>query len=210
MSFNLNILRSIIKDDHRAAPINFHTLPIILKEAISKRPSILEENPSFGCIYSSSEVLQILTGEGNFLFTLLELFHLAGKCASKASSPTKSVSSMTARHPNSGSTVAPVKLTLKQSQPSDGSSNGVSSGVYSVTAVEPLKISIKRAPLMTAHETSKKSRSKRRSKTSSGSQNLVRPFSLLVSLLFIYFLATTKLLLVGTNNMKKLIVVINY
>lgn len=56
----------ILKNDQKPAPIDFHTLPVLLKEVISKRPNILEENGSFECIYSCKEVLQILSGEGNY------------------------------------------------------------------------------------------------------------------------------------------------
>ncbi|VDM32359.1 unnamed protein product [Hydatigera taeniaeformis] len=142
----------ILKNDQKPAPIDFHTLPILLKEAISKRPNILEENRSFECIYSCREVLQILSGE-------------AGKCTSKTASPIKSGLSSVTRHQTSASAVAPVKLTLKQSQtPGSGS-------VYSVTSVEPLKLSIKRAPATSTPATvlqdgPKKLRGKRRSKAS--------------------------------------------
>lgn len=56
----------VLKNDQPNAPIDFHTLPPVLKDAITKMPNILEENRSFKCIYSSKEVLQILNKEGNF------------------------------------------------------------------------------------------------------------------------------------------------
>ncbi|VDK39895.1 unnamed protein product [Taenia asiatica] len=150
----------ILKNDQKPAPIDFHTLPALLKEVISKRPNILEENGSFECIYSCKEVLQILSGE-------------AGKCASKTASPIKSSFPSATRHQTLASSVAPVKLTLKQSQPPGSGS------VYSVTSVEPLKLSIKRAPatstpVAVTQGCPKKLRGKRRSKAStsvsSGSQ----------------------------------------
>lgn len=57
-----------LKESNKSVPIDFHSLPPLLKEAISRRSSILEENRSFECIYTSKEVLQILSGEGNVLF----------------------------------------------------------------------------------------------------------------------------------------------
>lgn len=80
------------------------------------------------------------------------------------------------RHQALASSVAPVKLTLKQSQPPGSGS------IYSVTSVEPLKLSIKRAPatstpVAVTQDGSKKVRGKRRSKAStsvsSGSQKWV-------------------------------------
>lgn len=152
----------VLKNDQPNAPIDFHTLPPALKDAITKIPHILEENRSFNCIYSSKEVLQILSKEGKFIYVINQ------SLADKMSSPAKSFPSSAVRHQAAAaSMVAPVKVTLKHSQSPIGGASG-SGSVYSVTAVEPLKLSIKRAPVLApAQDTSKKSRVKRRSKNSS-------------------------------------------
>lgn len=95
-----------------------------------------------------------------------------GKSSAKLTSPTKSIPSSNARHQpaTTGPTVAPVKLTLKQPQPPGEVSGSGTEGIYSVTAVEPLKLSIKRASILPhTQETSKRSKMKRRSKNSSSS-----------------------------------------
>ncbi|CUT99425.1 nipped B protein delangin scc2 [Echinococcus multilocularis] len=92
-------------------------------------------------------------------------------------SPMKSGFPSATRHQTLGSPVAPVKLTLKQSQtPGSGS-------IYSVTSVEPLKLSIKRAPATSTPVTVtqgglKKLRVKRRSKASTISSNQKWPMQL--------------------------------
>ncbi|VUZ55635.1 unnamed protein product [Hymenolepis diminuta] len=157
----------VLKNDQPNAPIDFHTLPPVLKDAITKMPNILEENRSFKCIYSSKEVLQILNKE-------------VGKSSAKLTSPTKSISSSNARHQpaTTGPTVAPVKLTLKQPQPPGEVSGSGTEGIYSVTAVEPLKLSIKRASILPhTQETSKRSKMKRRSKNSSSTSGASNPLS---------------------------------
>nr|CDS29043.1 nipped B protein (delangin) (scc2) [Hymenolepis microstoma] len=136
----------VLKNDQPHAPIDFHTLPPVLKDAITKIPNILEENRSFKCIYSSKEVLQILNKE-------------VGKSSAKMTSPTQPIASSNARHQPSitGPIVAPVGEV-------GGSGNR---SIYSVTTVEPLKLSIKRASIPpTTQEPSKKSRVRRRSKNS--------------------------------------------
>ncbi|KAM3177138.1 hypothetical protein ACTXT7_005102 [Hymenolepis weldensis] len=157
----------VLKNDQPNAPIDFHTLPPVLKDAITKMPNILEENRSFKCIYSSKEVLQILNKE-------------VGKSSAKLTSPTKSIPSSNARHQPAitGPTVAPVKLTLKQPQPPGEVSGSGIEGIYSVTAVEPLKLSIKRASILPhMQETSKRSKIKRRSKNSSSTSSASNPLS---------------------------------
>uniref|UniRef100_A0A5K3FIG4 Nipped-B protein n=2 Tax=Mesocestoides corti TaxID=53468 RepID=A0A5K3FIG4_MESCO len=152
----------ILKNDLKTTPVDFHTLPPLLKESISRKPNILEENLSFQCIYSSKEVLQILSGE-------------AGKCPSKIASPPKTHLA-TASHQNAVPlNAAPPKVISKPPQPTSPS-NG---GVYSVTSVEPLKLSIKRAPPTPAaplstpsHDGGKKTRCKRRSKGSTPSSSI--------------------------------------
>nr|VZH93445.1 unnamed protein product [Spirometra erinaceieuropaei] len=129
-----------LKNDSKAPPIDFHTLPPLLKDTISKRPSLLEKNKSFQCIYSNKEVLQILSGGAS----------KTGNSCGRLTSP--NASSGCTKNDASVGVATKTRSQKQTSQP----------GLYSVVSVEPLKLSIKRAATHSQQATSDAGQTKER------------------------------------------------
>uniref|UniRef100_A0A0V0J446 Nipped-B protein n=1 Tax=Schistocephalus solidus TaxID=70667 RepID=A0A0V0J446_SCHSO len=129
-----------LKNNSKAPPIDFHTLPPLLKDTISKRPSLLEKNKSFQCIYSNKEVLKILSGGAS----------KTGSSCGRLTSPY--ASSGCTRNDASAVGATKTRSQKQTSQP----------GLYSVVSVEPLKLSIKRAANHSQQPTSDAGQAKQR------------------------------------------------